>query len=150
MSVRYPTQFDRVRVRQPVGTRIHITYTGKLDKNGCVQLVESGKTDVYAAIQSHRDSCDINLILKQYAMGNTAALNRGNPQYGDFTAMPRTLAEALNAVNAAQAFFESLDVDERKKFDFNFEKFISSLSFDEQKPADPSAPETAEKEVSVE
>lgn len=150
MSVRFPTQFDRVRINQPIGSRIHVTYIGKLDKNGVVQLVESGKTDVYAAIQSHKDSCDINLIVKRYAMGDTSALMRGNPQYGDFTEMPRTLAEALNAVNAAQAFFEGLDVEQRKQYDFNFEKFISSLTFGEEKSPAAEPTPAVEKEVVAE
>ena len=47
--------------------------------------------------------------------------------YGDFTTLPRTYAEALQALTDAENFFMSLPVETRAKFDHDPYKFIASM-----------------------
>lgn len=139
------------RVRQFPGSGIKQLYSPKLQEDGTIQLVESGTDDLYAEIQSHRDSCDIHVLLKRYQLGDVEALSKVQGTYGDFTAMPKTFAEALNAMIAGEQMFNSLPVDVRKNFDFSLEKFMLAMddmpSFLEkigQSPAESSPESTPE------
>lgn len=124
----FRTQFtDRVRIRANVGSRIHVLYQGRVDKNGSLELVESGKEDIYEQIQSHKDSCDIHLILQRYQNGDATALAKVQGTYGDFTQIPKTYADLLNAVISGENYFNSLPVETRAEFDHSFYKFMASM-----------------------
>lgn len=122
------TQFDdHARVHANPGQRDKILYTPKFDSNGVMELVEAGKEDLYASIQSHKDSCDINLILKRYARGDVSALQKRQGMFGDFTDAPSSYAEALNSMIVAEQYFNSLPLETRAQFDHNFHRFLLSL-----------------------
>lgn len=124
----FNTQFDpHSRVHQELGSGERILYTARLDEDGNVQLTESGREDLYASIQSHKDSCDIHVLLQRYADGDVDALTRVQGSFGDFTSMPSSYAELLNALIAGETYFNSLDVETRAKFDHSFEKFMISM-----------------------
>lgn len=124
----FTTQFHpHERICQNPGSGEKITYVPKLDEHGDFELVESGKIDLYGEIQSHKDSCDIYVLLKKYEQGDLEALSRVQGTYGDFTQMPRTFAEALNAMIAGENMFNSLPLEVREKFDFSLEKFMMSM-----------------------
>lgn len=124
----FDTQFDaHPRVYQEPGSGDRILYTARLDEDGNVLLTESGREDLYASIQSHKDSCDIHVLLQRYADGDVDALTRVQGSFGDFTSMPSSYAELLNALIAGESYFNSLDVDTRAKFDHSFEKFMISM-----------------------
>ena len=73
--MRFRTQFDeRDRVPQNVGSRVRQIYTSSINDVGEVELIPSGTEDIYQMIQSHKDSCDIHVLLARYANGDTAAL----------------------------------------------------------------------------
>lgn len=115
------------RVYQELGSGDRILYTARLDEDGNIQLMETGKEDLYASIQSHKDSCDIHVLLQRYADGDVNALTQVQGSFGDFTSMPSSYAELLNALIAGESYFNSLDVETRAKFDHSFEKFMISL-----------------------
>lgn len=124
----FTTQFNgRRRIRQAVGSGEVTTYTPKLSDTGDFELVETGKRDLYGEIQSHRDSCDIYVLLNRYQNGDLEALSRVQGAYGDFTQMPKTFAEVLNAMIAGEQMFNSLPLDVREKFDFSLEKFMLGM-----------------------
>lgn len=124
----FTTQFNgRRRIRQPVGSGEVVTYTPKLSDAGDFELVETGKRDLYGEIQSHRDSCDIYVLLNRYQKGDLEALSRVQGSYGDFTEMPKTFAEVLNAMIAGEQMFNSLPLHVRQKFDFSLEKFMLGM-----------------------
>lgn len=132
MPKRFKTQYDKYesRVAVPVsnpGDRIHTLYGPKFDSAGHMYLVETGEEDLYDYIQSHAESVDIHVILKRFAQGDVSVLSRVQGTYGDFTQMPKTFAEALNTLVAAEAYFNSLPVDVRARFDHNFNQFIASM-----------------------
>lgn len=128
MPVKFKTQFeDHISPFQNPGSPIRIIYSPVFDKQGRMTLEEAGKEDLYAYIQSHADSVDISVILARYQQGDVSALSRIQGTYGDFTQMPKTFAEALNTLIAAESYFNSLPVDIRAKFDHDFNQFIASF-----------------------
>ena len=104
--MRFRTQFEsHDRVLANPGTSEHILYAPQIDENGHLELVETGREDLYDYIQSHKDSCDIHQIMRRFEAGDTEALMKRQGNYGDFTAMPKTYAEMLNAVIAGEQKF---------------------------------------------
>lgn len=128
-SVPFRTQFSpRVfPIYKNPGSSVHTLYSSRITDTGEVELIPSGTEDIYAAIQSHKDSCDIGLMLSRFANGDPTALSRVQGTYGDFTSMPSTYADMLNAVIAGEDYFNSLPVDVRAKFDHSLEKFIVAM-----------------------
>ena len=101
------------------GDRYHIDYQPIIE-DGCIQLIEAGRTDIQAVIDSYADSCDMNLILQRLSIGDTSVLNPKTPMFGDFTVCPSTLSGLLNLKIEAQRVFDNLDPVVRDQFvDFN-------------------------------
>lgn len=98
------------------GDRYHIDYQPIIE-DGCIQLVECGRTDIQAVIDSYADSCDMALILQRLSIGDTSVLNPKIPMYGDFSACPTSLAAILNLKIEAQRVFDKLDPAVRDQFD---------------------------------
>lgn len=128
MPSRFRTQYDpHVTPPQEPGSREKIIYGPIFDKQGRMSLEEIGKENLYDYIQSHADSVDINIILKRFEQGDVSVLSRVQGAYGDFTQLPKTFAEALNTLIAAEQYFNSLPLEVRARFDHNFNQFIASM-----------------------
>lgn len=126
--MKFKTQFDpHDRVLQEPGSRIRTLYGPIFDKQGHMSLQVTGQENLYDYIQSHADSVDIHVILKQFAQGDVSVLSRVQGAYGDFTQMPKTFAEALNTMIAAEQYFNGLPVEVRAQFGHNFNQFIASM-----------------------
>lgn len=108
----------------PCGDRYDKTYQIKINKEtGHKTLVPSGKTDRYALVQSHLEETKIENILKRATLDPTV-LNQRIGQYGDFTDMPKTLAEFQQMALDMEHAFNELPVEVRKEFDNSVDKFI--------------------------
>lgn len=124
----FQTQYrSHERFVSNVGTPIKDVLSPVFDKEGRMSLEKVGEENLYDYIQSHRESVDIQCIIKRCAMGDTAALSRRQGMYGDFTQFPSTYAETLNAMRHAEEYFKSLDVETRAKFNHDFNQFIASM-----------------------
>lgn len=121
------------------GTPLHTLLKPKFSDDGNYTLVPAGEVSVYDEIQSHAESCDINILMKRYLNGDATALSRAQGAYFDASSMPRTYAEMLNMVLDAENAFNALPVDERAKFDHSFEKWLMQKDLFVDKPAEPSA-----------
>lgn len=115
------------RVYSCAGSRIRPIYSPVFDKNGVMELEQTGQEDLYEYIQSHKDSVDIHMILKRFEQGDVSVLSRVQGAYGDFTQMPTTYAEALNAMISAENYFNSLPVEARAKFGHSFQQFLALM-----------------------
>lgn len=114
-NARVPLEFDPTCS----GDRYHVDYQPIIE-DGCIQLVEAGRTDIQAVIDSYADSCDMSLILQRLSIGDTSVLNSKTPMFGDFTSCPSTLAGILNLKLEAQRLYDKLDPAVRDQFeDFN-------------------------------
>lgn len=145
--LKFPTQYDpSERVYSEPGSPVKTLYSPVFDKHGIMSLEESGKHDLYAEIQSHADSVDIHIILQRFESGDVSVLSRVQGTYGDFTQMPKTFAEALNTLIAAEQYFMSLPVDTRAQFGHDFNQFIASMDssdFAQRMGIDPKLPQDA-------
>lgn len=131
--MRFRTQFEsHDRVLANPGTSEHILYAPQIDENGHLELVETGREDLYDYIQSHKDSCDIHQIMRRFEAGDTEALMKRQGNYGDFTAMPKTYAEMLNAVIAGEQKFMELPVETRARFGHSFQQWLVSMDKPEE------------------
>lgn len=132
------------RVFSNPGERFNIEYAPEVEADGRVTLHEVGKTDIQAEINSHRDSCDINVILTRYKNGDIKALERRQALYFDASDAPTSYAEMLNRAMKAEQYFATLDSEERAEFDNDWTKWLVSFDDPERVKNFPSAKEHAE------
>lgn len=115
------------RVYTTPGEKVKTLYSPTFDEFGHMELKESGKENLYDFIQSHKESCDIHVILARFVNGDTTALSRRQMFYADITDFPATYADVVNTMHGAQDYFTHLPVEVRAKFGHDFNKFLASL-----------------------
>lgn len=115
------------RVYSAPGSRTKTLYTPSFDQFGHMELKVSGQENLYDFIQSHKESCDIHVILARFAAGDQTALARRQVFYADLTEFPETYADVVNTMHGAEDYFNHLPVEVRAKFGHDFNKFLASL-----------------------
>lgn len=118
---------DHPRVFIEPGDPEKVLYSPSFDSNGHMELKEVGKESLYQFIQSHKESCDINVILARFSAGDTTALAKRQMFYADLTEFPTTYADVVNTMHGAEDYFTHLPVEVRAKFGHDFNKFLASL-----------------------
>lgn len=119
---------ERKRVFSSSGSSEIPTYRPVIGDSGAIDLIQDGMINIYDQIQSHKDSCDINLMIKRFENGDLTALGTPrDPVYMDVTDMPKTYAELYQKVIDAKKEFNALPLDLREKFDFDSDKYISLM-----------------------
>lgn len=135
------------------GNRTEPHYVERYTETGHPYLVKDGETDVYAIIQSHREECDINLMLQRYAAGDTSVM-RKDAKYIDTSDLPTTVHEYFNLMNAQREKFNALPVEIKQKFENSFEVWASTSGtgewLEKMGLQGPAKPETKKEEVSKE
>lgn len=117
MMSTWPTQYTpRDRVYTVAGSREHVILAPRFDEAGNYTLEPAGVENRYDEIQSHKDSCDINLLIKRYQAGDETALLRRQAMFMDVTEMPKTYVELLNMVTAGEQRFMALPLEVREQF----------------------------------
>lgn len=123
-SIMFFTRFNHaVGANAPTGDMYDKIYEMQFDKTGHKILKQSGKTNRYEKIQSHKEETLIENILKRATL-DPSVLQQRIGQYGDFSQMPKSLAEFQNMAIGLEATFKSLPADVRSKFDNSVDKFI--------------------------
>lgn len=126
--MKFTTQYDsHQRIFSNGGSPEHVLYSPVLDENGHLDLVESGVENIYDMIQSHKDSCDINLLVKRFAAGEIDVLEKRQAQYLDATQFPATYAEMLNNVIDGEKKFYELPVEVRARFGHSFTQWLAAM-----------------------
>ncbi len=119
---------ERKRVFSASGSSEVPTYRPVIGDSGAIDLIQDGMINIYDQIQSHKDSCDINLMIKRFENGDLTALGTPrDPVYMDVTDMPKTYAELYQKVIDAKNEFNALPLGLREKFDFDPDKYISQI-----------------------
>lgn len=106
------------------GDRERIIYSPKIGEDGVLRIVETGKEDFQSYIESFKSQTDMASILKELSLGNVDVLHQNSANYGDFTQMPKTLAEAMQLQIDAENEFYKLPLDIRNKFNNNFREWL--------------------------
>lgn len=121
------THFQRTdRMFCPSGKEVIETYQEEI-KDGRKQLKHIGWHNVYDEIQIDADSCKIENILHQVAMGDLSALKAREATYIDATNMPKTLMEAQNLVIRLKDEFEKMPMEVKKEFDNSADKYVELM-----------------------
>lgn len=129
---KFRTQFDpHSPVYQEPGDPVKVIYSPRYDDHGVLDLVATGRENLYDYIQSHKESTDIHVLLTRFANGETDVLSRMQGFYGDVTSMPKTYAEVLNAVIAGEETFSRLPVEVKQRFDNSFAVWLASMDSDD-------------------
>ena len=87
--------------------------------------MKDGETDVYAIIQSHKEECDINILLQKYVAGDMTVM-RKDGQYVDITDLPENMHEMVNYISAQRERFEALPTAIKQKFENSFEVWATA------------------------
>lgn len=113
------------------GSPVLQEYKYELDAEGHKMLVKADSfINVYDRIQADRDSCDINVLMQRFALGDTEALNIKTGYYLDTRNMPTTLAEVFQMGIEAEQYFEGLPVDLKEMFDNSHSVFFTEMNDD--------------------
>lgn len=131
----FATQFTRQGERQlsSVGSGMKDTYKMHVDEDGKRELRKSGKYNLYADIQSYKDSVSIDYILSRFVNGDETALSRAQGIYGDFTEMPKTMAELQQRIIDAEDLFYQLPLDIRAQYNHSPSEFYAQLDSEKTK-----------------
>ena len=127
--MRKPSDFDKPFPQSNPGCRTKDVLKPTVRPNGTVALECIGQIDVQDEINSYLPDCDLNVILNKLASGQAPELANRQPIYDDFTGYPKSPLDALNYVNELRYRFSSLPDEVRAKFDYDFNKFVSSATF---------------------
>lgn len=134
MALQFETQYQRIyepdkrkRFVANPGSGIIKEYTAQYRQDGVLELVETGEHDLYADIQSHKDSCDLQLIINRYFNGDPAALSRVQGVYMDVSEMPDNIHQAMQLMDNARRDFDTLPVDIKAKFGNDPNQFLATL-----------------------
>lgn len=118
------SRFNRpVTVPVPTGTEFDKTYNIFVDEKGKRKLRCVGETNRYEKIQAHKEECLVENILAKSTL-DPSVLNKTSGLYFDTTTLPKTLAEAQNAIIQIQGEFDKLDAETKLKFDNSVEKYV--------------------------
>lgn len=115
------------------GTRYHTEYSPRLSKSGVTELVPSGKVDIKQRINAYKECTDIAFMLRAMAAGDRSVLTGSVPVYGDFTRMPKTMVEAMQADLDAEKAFYQLPLDVRDAFGNNYRYWLSDIGSEDWK-----------------
>lgn len=100
------------------GSKTKPIYTVRLTPEGRKELVKTGETNVYEAIQAEYEQTKIENILNR-AQYDPSVLQKTVGTYADVSNMPTTLAAAQQMVIAGEREFAGLPVEIREKFENN-------------------------------
>lgn len=130
MKTSFKTQFTVIgeRKRAPIGAKTEMRHRASIDTNGRRQLIRDKEVAIYDLIQSHREECEIENIIRRAVEGDYNALNAVNGVFEDITNCPNSIAEAQQYIINAKEEFDKLPKDIKAKFEFNPEIYVAELN----------------------
>lgn len=112
------------------GNRFREKFHGEVQPDGSITLISDGFEDTQKLIEADAVGASVPEIIARALRGDVSVF-RDEGFYGDVTQMPTTYAEILNSVNRGKQIFENLDLETRRKFDNNFEKWFATMNTEE-------------------
>lgn len=92
---------------------------------GHLDIKVSGDFDLQAQIEAESCLCDMNYLIERFNLGDVDALNKRQAFFADITAYPGSYREAVDILKDGRSFYDSLSVDEKKRYG-DFEGFMMS------------------------
>lgn len=127
-SFRSQFNLGETKYYAPSGERTEMRHTAHITKEGRRFLAKDKKVEIYALIQSHKEECEIENIIRRAVEGDYNALNAVNGSYMDITNCPSSIAEAQQYIINAKEEFEKLPKSIKAKFEYNPEIYIAEMS----------------------
>ena len=131
---KYRTQFTVIGEHRyaPIGAKTEMRHRASIDLNGRRELIRDKEVAIYDLIQSHREECEIENIIRRAVEGDYNALNAVNGVFEDITNCPTSIAQAQQYIIDAKNEFDKLPKEVKAKFEFNPEIYIAELNNDPQ------------------
>lgn len=131
-KIKFRTQFTVIGEHKhaPTGQKTEMRHRASIDINGRRQLIRDKEVAIYDLIQSHREECEIENIIRRAVEGDYNALNAVNGVFEDITNCPSSIAEAQQYIINAKVEFDKLPKEVKAKFEFNPEIYIAELNND--------------------
>lgn len=112
-----------------VGSKLRDTYVAKYDDNHNRQFHHDKKIDQYARIQSFKDQCLIENIIKRCVGGDMSGLQQMSGMYGDISGMPSDPRSMHDLMLRSKEVYEGFSEKERlEAFGGTFEGFLSTFA----------------------
>lgn len=138
----YTVVADRVRIHCASGSGFAPVYKPVVKPDGTIELKQTGEKDLYAEIQSHKASTDLNEIIRRFTeTGDISLFQVREGVYGDFTDMPKTYAEMFQRMIDAEIAFNSLPAEVKEKFNNNVSEFLAAMGTEKMDEVFKKAPE---------
>lgn len=144
----FRTKYERKVVETNPGDPIQIVKAGEYDKSHQIKVVEKGKKDLYAYINSFADSVNIHVLLARFKNGDTESLMQRAGAYIDISSLPTNINEFIELSRNAENLFNSLPVEVKESFNNNVVEFISTIGDDSWKEKMSKSPALLAKEAS--
>ena len=116
---------ERIRIHQPVGSKIITEHRLVMDKDGIDHLVRDKKINIYEKIQASAEQSDINNIIRRAKAGDPTALNQVHGEYMNVLGAPKDLRSAQEFCINAEREFSKLPLETKKAFDNNPHKYVA-------------------------
>lgn len=126
MKVR--NRFSRVRMISPSPTGIAKIYEERLNKDGVMDLLQTGEHDLNEFVQTSLEGTKVYNILEAFERSqDPSILNSVTGYFADVTDMPADLMAAQNLILSIDKKFAALPLDVKEKFDNSPQKFYQAF-----------------------
>lgn len=102
---------------------------------GVVKVFDTDtKFNMAEYINSFKDSCDINVLLKRFTAGDQDVIQRMSHQYGDFldlAELPDNFNDMMAIVDDGKNTFDKLPIEIKNKFNNNYNEFFKDVGSDD-------------------
>lgn len=106
-----------VRSLSPCGCRFYKEARVVFSPDGNLSLEYMKERDRYAEIQSYKESCDVNNLVKRYENGDQTALLRNHSGvYCDLASMPKNVHEMHQLAHNVESLYQSMGADIKAAF----------------------------------
>lgn len=108
------------------GSGLRQTYVATYDSNHNREFHKDKKIDQYARIQSYKEQCLIENIVKRCLGGDLSVLSQTRGMYGDITGLPSDPRAVYDVMNRAKEVYEKIPQEEKlRDFGGTFEGFLA-------------------------
>lgn len=101
-----------------------ILYSSKVLPTGEIVLTPCGAESMSERINAEKQYTDINYIMNRLQMGDTSVLDDRQAMYGDYTTVPKSLAESLQLIIDGERKFYQLPLEVRQKFNNSYNAWL--------------------------
>lgn len=133
------------------GDRYQSRYMEVVQDDGTIGLEEVETVDTYALRQADKALCDVNQILRRYAMGDASALpDADSAPYADVSQLPDDLFSVMRAMSRIELAFNQMPAEQRSLFGNDFRKFLAASIDAKIQPVSAVEPSVEKKEEKAE